>query len=47
MLIAQCLKLAYARIPPLTNDEHALLAARAIGEYQVVGGREGSLVVRV
>src|ERR1019366_829563 len=40
MLFAQCLKLGRAGIPSLAHDEHALLAARAIGKDQVVGGRE-------
>jgi len=47
MLFAQCLKLGGAGISSLTHDEHALLAARAIGKDQVVGGRENPLVSRV
>src|ERR1035437_6712986 len=47
MLFAQCLKLGGAGIPSLAQDEHALLAARAVGKDQVVGGRENPLVSRV
>jgi len=47
MLFAQCLKLGCAGIPPLAHDEYALLAARAIGKDQTVGGRENPPVSRV
>ena len=47
MLFAQCLKLGRAGIPSLAHDEHALLAARAIGKDQVVGGCKNPLVSSV
>jgi len=44
MLLSQCLKLGRPGIPSLAHHEHALLAARAIGKDQVIGGRENPFV---
>jgi hypothetical protein len=47
MLFAQSLKLGSSGIPSLSHYEHALLAARAIGKGEIIGGRENPLVSRV